>query len=102
SSIAIELAHRRARRRWTWPGARRRRPCRRSQRYSLRRSREWPEGGVEQVVGDLAPHRDSLGFRKVPVNAQINTALAVLVFGLRQRREAARNQRTEVACMIDS
>jgi len=59
------------------------------------------EGVIENVVRDASTLRDSLRLVERPVDAEIDAALAVLLFGLRQRPEAARHERPHVALVVD-
>ena len=58
------------------------------------------KGVVEDVIGDVAALGDGLGFVERPVDAEINPALAVLFFRLREIREAARHVGTHVAGVV--
>src|SRR5207244_13279427 len=58
------------------------------------------EGVVEDVVGDVAALGDGLGFVERPVDAEINPALAVFFFRLREMGEAARHVGTHVAGVV--
>src|SRR5712692_9454065 len=58
------------------------------------------EGVVEDVVGHVAALGDRLRFVERPVDAEINPALAVFFFGLREIGEAARHVGTHVAGVV--
>ena len=58
------------------------------------------EGVVEHVVGDAAALGDALGLVERPVDAEVDAALAVLLLGLRERGEAAREERPHVAVVV--
>ena len=58
------------------------------------------EGVVEDVVGDVAALGDGLGFVELPVDAEINPALAVFFFRLGEVRERARHVGTHVAGVV--
>src|SRR5436190_1441848 len=55
------------------------------------------EGMIEDVVSHLPAQDDAFGLIESPMNAEIDAALAVLFLSLRERREAAREQRTYVS-----
>src|ERR1700730_12858718 len=61
---------------------------------------DWREGVVEDVVGHVAALGDGLGLVEVPVDAEINSALAVFFFGLGESGEAAGHERTDVAGVV--
>ena len=52
---------------------------------------------VEHVIAHTPALRDAFGLVECPMDAEVNSALAVLFFGLRERRESARTQRTNVS-----
>src|SRR5437879_12524972 len=58
------------------------------------------KGVVEDVIGDVAALGDGLGFVERPVDAEINPALAVFFFGLREIRERTRHVGTRVAGVV--
>src|SRR2546430_10718028 len=58
------------------------------------------EGVVEDVVGYVAALGDRLGLVERPVDAEINPALAVFFFRLREIGEAARHVGTHVAGVV--
>src|SRR5207253_3419050 len=58
------------------------------------------EGVVEDVVRHVAALGDRLGFVERPVDAEINPALAVFFFRLRETCEAARHVGTHVAGVV--
>ena len=60
----------------------------------------WREGVIEHVIGNAATKGDSLRLVKGPVNAKINSALAVLFCGLRQSRKTARPIRPEISIVV--
>src|SRR5262245_5611749 len=57
--------------------------------YSIHR----PEGVRPDVVRDAASLADALDLVERPMDAEVDAALAVLLLGLRERTEAARQQR---------
>src|SRR5882762_3851388 len=59
------------------------------------------EGFSEDVVGHALALRDPLRLVEGPVDPEIDAALAVLFLGVRQRREAARHERADVALVVD-
>ena len=59
------------------------------------------EGVAEHVVGDAPALGDALGLVERPVDAEVDAALAVLLLGLRERAEAAREQRPHVALVVE-
>src|SRR5713226_3000579 len=56
---------------------------------------------LRHVVRDALAERDALGLVECPVDSEVDAALAVLLFGLRERGEAAREQRPDVALIVD-
>ena len=58
------------------------------------------EGVIEHVIGHVATKGDSLRFVERPVNAKINSALAVLFLGLRQSWKTPRPIWPEISIMI--
>ena len=61
---------------------------------------QWPEGVVEDVIRDVAALSDALRFIEWPMDAEINSALAVFFFGLRERRKIARHVRAHIAAVV--
>src|SRR6186997_483006 len=59
-----------------------------------------PEGVREHVVGHLPAVRDARGLVEAPVDAEIDPALAVLLFGRGERRERAWRVRAYVAVVV--
>src|SRR5437879_6065140 len=55
---------------------------------------------VEDIVADAPAQRDAFRFVEPPVDAQIDSALAVLIFSLGKRRETAREQRAKVSAAV--
>ncbi len=51
---------------------------------------------VEVVVGHLLSHRDSRRLVEGPMNAQVDAALAVVLFGLGKAGEALRDKGSDV------
>ena len=62
-----------------------------SRRRRAPASAQRPERVREHVVGHAPALRDALGLVERPVDAEVDAALAVLLLGLRERREAARH-----------
>src|SRR6266481_2591156 len=62
----------------------------------------WREGVIEHVIGDAAAKGDSLRFVKGPMNAKINSTLAVLFLGFREGRKTARPIRPEISIVVAS
>src|ERR1700736_2858017 len=58
------------------------------------------EGVVEDIVGDVAALGDPLGFVERPVDTEINPALAVFFFRLREIGEAARHVGTHITGVV--
>src|SRR5262249_32194827 len=52
---------------------------------------------AEDVVGHAASLSDAGGLVELPVDAEVDPALAVLLFGLRERREPPRQERPQHA-----
>lgn len=50
------------------------------------------EGVPKHLVGDASALRDALRLVERPIDAEVDPALAVFLFGLGQRREAARKE----------
>src|SRR5437867_13314281 len=55
---------------------------------------------VEHVISHLSAESNTRRLVERPVDAQVNSALAVFFFCLRERRETARKERTHVAIVI--
>ena len=58
------------------------------------------EGVIEHVIGHAATKGDSLRLVEGPVNAEINSALTVLLLGLRQSRKTARPIGPEISIVV--
>ena len=58
------------------------------------------EGVIEDTVRYITALGDALGLVERPVNAEIDSALAVFLFGLRERREIARHVRPHLAMVV--
>ena len=58
------------------------------------------KGVVEDVIGDVAALGDGRGLVELPVDAEVNPALAIFFFSLRESGEAARHERTHVAGVV--
>src|SRR5260370_16156073 len=61
-----------------------------------------PESVIEYVIAYPATLGDAFGLIEGPMNAEINPALAILFFSLRQIRKTARSIRTDVSVIIAS
>src|SRR5262249_40015098 len=58
------------------------------------------KGMLKDVIGNVASLQDALRLVEVPVNAQVNPALPVLLLRLSQRGKAARLKRAHVPVVI--
>src|SRR4029077_9654724 len=68
---------------------------------AVRRPAAWREAVSEAQAAAEPALRDPLRLVEVPVDAEIDPALAVLLLGLRQRDEAARDQRADVPVVVE-
>src|SRR5438445_1943363 len=55
---------------------------------------------LEDMIADAPAQRDAFRLVEPPVDAQIDSALAVLIFSLGKRRETAREQRAKVSAAV--
>src|SRR5712691_4385041 len=58
------------------------------------------EGVLEHVVPDEPPVRDTFGLVERPVDAEVDPALAILLLGLGERREAAPEAQAHVSVVV--
>ena len=59
-----------------------------------------PKSVIEDVIGYMSTLTDSGGLVEVPMDPEINSALTIFFFGLRQTRKTARHVGTNVAVGI--